>query len=139
MLLQSFLWIRLTLTRFADIVYNHPAVEADVKAWSEWLFSQIRIKGIRFDAIKHFSEELLKSLVEHLDAKVGIGWFLVGEFWKDSLEAMTTYIRDMQHKFSLFEAPLVYNFSRLSNTENANLTKVFDNTLVRNEPVNAGK
>ena len=136
---QIYTGIRLTFTRFADIDYNHPEVEADVKAWSEWLCSQIPIQGIRFDAIKHFSEEFLRSLVEHLDAKVGPGWFLVGEFWEDSLDAMTTYIRNMQHKFSLFDAPLVYKFSRLSNTENADLTKVFDDTLVKYEPVNAGK
>lgn len=125
--------------RFADIDYTHPEVEADVKTWSEWLARQIPLKGIRFDAIKHFSEEFLASLVEHLDAKVGPGWFLVGEFWEDSLDAMTTYIRNMQHKFSLFDAPLLYNFSQLSNVENADLTKVFDDTLVKSEPVNAGK
>ncbi|KAI4176600.1 MAG: hypothetical protein LQ343_000891 [Gyalolechia ehrenbergii] len=122
---------------FADIDYTHPEVEADVKTWSEWLARQIPLKGIRFDAIKHFSEEFLASLVEHLDAKVGPGWFLVGEFWEDSLDAMTTYIRNMQHKFSLFDAPLLYNFSQLSNVENADLTKVFDDTLVKSEPVNA--
>ncbi|KAI4149767.1 MAG: hypothetical protein L6R39_002428 [Caloplaca ligustica] len=122
---------------FADLDYTHPEVEADVKAWSTWLCSQIPIQGIRFDAIKHYSEEFLQSLVEHLDANVGPGWFLVGEFWEDSLEAMTAYIRNMQHKFSLFDVPLVYNFSQLSNTENADLTKVFDGTLVQSNPVNA--
>lgn len=127
------------LARFADLDYTHPEVEADVKAWTAWLYGQVSIQGIRFDAIKHYSEEFLKSLVEHLETSVGPGWFLVGEFWQDSLEAMKTYIRRMQHKFSLFDAPLVYNFSQLSNTENADLTKVFDGTLVQSEPVNAGE
>ncbi|KAL8722112.1 MAG: hypothetical protein Q9225_001356 [Loekoesia sp. 1 TL-2023] len=131
--------IHLFLARFVGVDYNHPEVEADVKAWSEWLCSHIPIKGIRFDAIKHFSEEFLKSLVEHLDPKVEPGWFLVSELWEDFLEATTTYMRNMQHKFSLFDAPLVYNFSQLSNRENADLTKVFDDTLVKSEPVNAGK
>ncbi|KAI4248859.1 MAG: hypothetical protein L6R40_000871 [Gallowayella cf. fulva] len=122
---------------FADLDYTHPEVEADVKAWSEWLWSQVPIKGIRFDAIKHYSEEFLRNLVVHMDTRIGPGWFLVGEFWEDSLDAMTTYIRNMQHKFSLFDAPLVYNFSALSNTENGDLTTVFDGTLVQAEPVNA--
>lgn len=129
----------MTVVRFADVDYTHPEVEADVKAWSTWLYSQLSIKGIRFDAIKHYSEEFLQSLVEHLDTTVGPGSFFVGEFWEDSLEAMTTYIRRMQHKFSLFDAPLVFNFSEISNTEGADLTKVFDGTLVQSEPVNAGK
>ncbi|KAI4115984.1 MAG: hypothetical protein LQ338_007780 [Usnochroma carphineum] len=52
---------------------------------------------------------------------------------------MTTYIRNMQHKFSLLDLPLVYNFSRLSNSEAAGLTKVFDGTPVQVEPVNVDK
>ncbi|KAL8738423.1 MAG: hypothetical protein Q9181_000794 [Wetmoreana brouardii] len=122
---------------FADVDYTHPEVEADVKAWSVWLCNQVPITGLRFDAIKHFSEEFLKSLVEHLDTHVRPGWFLVGEFWKHSLDAMTTYIRNMQHKFSLFDAPLVYNFSSMSNTPGPDLTKVFEGTLVQSEPYNA--
>jgi alpha-amylase len=43
----------------------------------------------------------------------------------------------MGKKFSLFDAPLVYNFSKLSKTEDADLRSVFDDTLVKIEPVNA--
>ena len=44
---------------------------------------------------------------------------------------MCAYLSRMAHKFSLFDAPLVYNFSQISTTEDADLRKVFDNTLVR--------
>ena len=50
---------------------------------------------------------------------------------------MTAYLQRMGHKFSLFDAPLVYNFSQASKTEDADLTKIFDSTLVKYEPVNA--
>lgn len=50
---------------------------------------------------------------------------------------MLAYLQRMSHKFSLFDAPLVYNFSAISKTEKADLTKVFDNTLVKYEPYNA--
>lgn len=50
---------------------------------------------------------------------------------------MVAYLQRMSHKFSLFDAPLVYNFSAISKTEKADLTKVFDNTLVKYEPYNA--
>lgn len=50
---------------------------------------------------------------------------------------MCGYLSRMTHKFSLFDAPLVYNFSSIFKTEHADLTKVFDNTLVKVEPVNA--
>lgn len=50
---------------------------------------------------------------------------------------MTAYLERMGHKFSLFDAPLVYNFSQTSRTEKADLTKIFDGTLVKSVPVNA--
>lgn len=50
---------------------------------------------------------------------------------------MVAYLQRMSHKFSLFDAPLVYKFSKISKTEKADLTKVFDNTLVKYEPYNA--
>ncbi|MCJ1436671.1 hypothetical protein MMC27_006052 [Xylographa pallens] len=122
---------------YSDLDYNHPEVISDVKNWGVWLFKETGIKGIRFDAIKHFSEDFLKQFVETLDTNVGTGSFLVGEFWKDSLPDMCAYLSRMAHKFSLFDAPLVYNFSQISTTENADLRKVFDNTLVQVEPYNA--
>jgi len=43
----------------------------------------------------------------------------------------------MGHKFSLFDTPLVYNFSEISRGSGADLRKVFDGTLVQAEPVAA--
>jgi len=50
---------------------------------------------------------------------------------------MMAYLQRMGHKFSLFDVPLVYNFSHASRTEDADLTKIFNRTLVKYEPVNA--
>jgi alpha-amylase len=50
---------------------------------------------------------------------------------------MTEWLNKLGHTFSLYDAPLLNNFSALSKTENADLRKVFDNTLVAVEPVNA--
>lgn len=122
---------------FADLDYDHPEVSKDVRDWSIWLSNQITLKGIRFDAVKHFSEDFLRQLITELDKTHGEGWFFVGEFWKDSLDDMSAYLERMGKKFSLFDAPLVYNFSQLSKTENADLTKIFDDTLVQIAPVNA--
>ena len=134
--IQDLFWLT-CLIRFADLDYAHPEVESDVKNWGEWIYSQAKISGIRFDAIKHYSETFLNDLIDHLDAVVGPGWFLVGEFWEDSLGDMTDYIQRMRHKFSLFDAPLVYNFSQISRTENGDLRTIFNDTLVKYEPVNA--
>ncbi|KAK3387298.1 glucan 1,4-alpha-maltohexaosidase [Podospora didyma] len=121
----------------SDLDYSHPEVEQDVINWGKWIPSQLPLKGMRFDAIKHYSEDFLEKFVTELDNTYGKGWFFVGEFWKDSLADMTNYLNRMQHKFSLFDAPLVYNFSELSRANAADLRQVFDGTLVQADPVAA--
>jgi alpha-amylase len=122
---------------YADLDYSHPEVRYDVLKWGKWLGDQIPIKGIRFDAVKHFSEDFLREFITMMDETYGEGWFFVGEFWKDSLQDMSRYLERMGKKFSLFDAPLVYNFSKLSKTKDADLRTVFNDTLVKTEPVNA--
>jgi len=122
---------------FADLDYAHPEVVQDVKNWGVWVAKELNLKGFRFDAIKHFSEEFLLEFVKNLDGSLGEGWFAVGEFWQMSLQGLTEYLEKMDHKFSLFDAPLVGNFSRISTGDKADLRSVFDNTLVKVEPYNA--
>lgn len=43
----------------------------------------------------------------------------------------------MGRKFSLFDVPLVYNFSQISKSVSGDLRTVFDDTLVKTDPVNA--
>ena len=121
----------------SDLDYSHPEVAEDVLAWGKWLADTIPLKGIRFDAIKHYSEEFLRKFIVQMDETYGEGWFFVGEFWKDSLDDMTHYLDRMGKKFSLFDAPLVYNFSQISQAEGADLRKVFDGTLVQSNPIAA--
>ena len=122
---------------FADLDYSHPEVREDVKNWGLWVVKELGLRGFRFDAIKHFSEDFLEEFVQNLDSEHGEGFFLVGEFWKDSLDGLTSYLSKMDHKFSLFDAPLVSNFSQISNTEKGDMRSVFDQTLVQCEPYNA--
>ncbi len=121
----------------ADLDYSHPEVEADVLAWGRWLADTVPLRGIRFDAVKHYSEDFLRRFIARMDDARPDGWFFVGEFWKDSLDDMRAYLGRMGRKFSLFDAPLVYNFSTISQADGADLRRVFDESLVSVEPVNA--
>lgn len=121
----------------SDLDYSHPEVEEDVLAWGKWLAKTVPLQGIRFDAVKHYSEDFLRKFITQLDEQYGQGWFFVGEFWKDSLDDMREYLQMMGKKFSLFDAPLVYNFSEISQGDGADMRKVFDGTLVQAEPINA--
>ncbi len=116
---------------FADVDYSHPEVEADVIHWGEWVVSEFKLKGFRFDACQHFSERFTNEFVANLDRKFGeSNLFLVGEFWSGNVGEMLEYLDQMQHKFSLYDSPLLNNFSQLSTTESADLRKVFDGSLV---------
>lgn len=80
---------------YADLDYSHPEVKQDVLNWGKFLANEIPIQGIRFDAIKHFSEDFLRSFITQMDETYNEGWFFVGEFWKDSLSDMSRYLRRM--------------------------------------------
>lgn len=124
---------------FADVDYSHPEVQEDVKHWGEWIIKEVgpALKGFRLDAVQHFSERFTNEWVQHVRERCGEEVFMVGEFWVNEVETMTKWLDAMHRKFSLFDAPLLYNFSRLSTTEEADLRTVFDGTLVKAEPVNA--
>lgn len=123
---------------FADVDYAHPEVCKDVINWGEWVVKELNLSAFRFDAIQHFSERFTNEFVDNLEKKFGKGkLFLVGEYWSGDVDAMSKWLDNMKHKMSLFDSPLLNNFSSLSSTEDADLRKVFDNTLVKLRPLDA--
>lgn len=122
---------------FADVDYSHPEVIEDVIHWGEWVTKELDLKGFRLDACQHFSERFTNEFVDNLESKFGKGlekMFLVGEYWTGNTQEMLEYLDQMNHKFSLYDSPLVYKFSETSKTEKADLRKVFDDTLVQARP-----
>ncbi|KAK7967694.1 Glucan 1-4-alpha-maltohexaosidase [Apiospora aurea] len=136
---------------FADLDYSHPEVVADVLRWGAWVVRELGLRGFRLDACQHFSERFTNEFVAHLEKEFGgnsskenrnkgdgssssSSLFLVGEFWSDDTDEMLEYLDNMRHPYSLFDAPLVYRFSELSQQERADLRTVFDGTLVRARP-----
>ncbi|KAF7185697.1 Glucan 1,4-alpha-maltohexaosidase [Pseudocercospora fuligena] len=122
---------------FADVDYSHPETQEDVKNWGEWIVNEVGLKGFRLDAVQHFSERFTNDWVEHVRSKCGDDIFMVGEFWTGDTDNMVKWLDAMNRKFSLFDAPLLYNFNRLSTTPDADLRTVFDNSLTKRDPVNA--
>jgi alpha-amylase len=122
---------------FADLDYSHPEVQKDVKNWGVWITNELGLKGFRLDAVQHFSERFTNEWIENLREQCGQDVFIVGEFWVGDTKVMAEWLSKMDHKFSLYDAPLLYNFSSISTSEKADLRKVFDNSLVQEKPVNA--
>ena len=60
--------------------------------------------------------------------------FHVGEFWSSDVKEMLEYLDFMESQYSLFDSPLLHNFSRLSTTKRSDLRTVFDGSLVQARP-----
>ncbi|KAF2143397.1 glycoside hydrolase family 13 protein [Aplosporella prunicola CBS 121167] len=124
---------------FADLDYSHDEVIEDTKNWGVWITKELGLKGFRLDAVQHFSERFTNEWVSAVRDACGHDVFMVGEFWVGDTPTLTQWLDRMGHKFSLFDAPLLNNFSQLSSSEGAaaDLRKVFDGSLVAAEPVSA--
>jgi len=120
---------------FSDVDFARSEVQQDVKNWGVWVAKELKLSGFRFDAVKHYSKRFLQDFIQNLDAKLGDGWFLVGEYWNPcDLSALREYLSSMHHRFNLFDAPLVKNFHEVSTSIRGDLRKVFDGSLVQVEP-----
>jgi len=53
-------------------------VRAEVKKWALWLVNTFNLSGIRFDAVKHFSEDFQVELLQYLNANSPRELFYVG-------------------------------------------------------------
>src|SRR5512140_2738402 len=116
---------------FADVDHKHPDVRRDLFNWAGWLSRQVKLGGMRIDAVKHYSFSFLRDFVRHIDKNVNRDWFLVGEYWREDSEFLARYIEFMDHRISLFDVQLVSNFSRVSLMfEKGDLRTVFDDSLV---------
>jgi alpha-amylase len=122
---------------FADVDYSNPEVQEDVKNWGVWITKEIGLKGFRLDAVQHFSQRFTNEWISYLHEHCGDDMFVVGEFWVGDVSEMLEWLDTAEHKIMLYDSPLVYNFSKLSMTEDADLRKVFDDTLVQKQPQNA--
>lgn len=57
---------------------------------------------------------------------------MVGEFWKDDIDTINKYLDRMGTQFSVFDAPLHYNFKEAGEAGvNYDLRKIFDGTLTQ--------
>ena len=120
-----------------NIDYTREDVRADTLYWGEWIGRETGISGIRFDAVKHFSENFLRDFIRHLDQTVGRDWFLVGEYWRNDLRRLSNYIERMGHRMSLMDVPLVGNMTDASRQEGADLRRLMEGTLAQRKPGNA--
>jgi alpha-amylase len=118
-----------------DLDMENPEVVGELNYWGEWCYDTTNVDGFRFDAVKHVSAEFFQTWIEHVRNHAKRDLFAVGEYWSYEVDALHSFIEKTDGKVSLFDAPLHYNFHVASQAgENYDLTKIFDNTLVQQQP-----
>ncbi|KAH6652880.1 alpha-amylase [Truncatella angustata] len=121
---------------FSNIDHSHPEVRADLYRWVEWLGSQLKLGGLRLDAVRHFSASFLRDLMRHIDTSVGQDWFVVGEYWRGNVEVLSAYVEYMNYRLSLFDVPLVEGFYKVSTGAEPDIRRLFDDSLAAIKPAN---
>ncbi|KAF1810718.1 putative alpha-amylase [Eremomyces bilateralis CBS 781.70] len=122
---------------FADVDFHHKECSDDVKNWGVWITKELGLKGFRLDAVQHYSETFTDHWVSFVRQECGDDIFMVGEYWVGETSTLKEWLDSMGPKFHLFDSPLLYNFSQISTSENADLRQVLDNSLVQEAPMNA--
>ena len=118
-----------------DLDVRNPEVQGELKYWGEWHHDTTNVDGFRFDAVKHVSAEFFHEWLDHVSHYAKRDFFAVGEYWSYEVEALLHFIEVTDGKVDLFDAPLHYNFHVASQAgQDYDLTKIFDNTLLQQQP-----
>jgi alpha-amylase len=118
-----------------DLDMQNSEIQGELKYWGEWYYDLTHIDGFRFDAVKHVSAHFFQEWLEHIRKYAKRDLFAVGEYWSYEMEALQNFINVTNGTVSLFDVPLHQNFHAASQSrENYDLSQVFENTLVKNQP-----
>ncbi|TVQ08791.1 MAG: alpha-amylase [Leptolyngbya sp. DLM2.Bin27] len=118
-----------------DLDMESDEVRDALKTWGSWYTDITQVDGFRFDAVKHVRAGFFPQWLQHCRREAGRRLFAVGEYWSYEIEALHYFIEVTDGDVHLFDAPLHYNFSEASQAGgDYDLTTIFDNTLVKEQP-----
>jgi alpha-amylase len=122
----------------ADVDTYHPEVREDLFRWGRWMLEIGEVDGFRLDAVKHIPASFFKEWLAHVRETAGREVFAVGEYWSGDLGELQGYLAATEGATRLFDVPLHYRLHEASKAGEAfDLSKVFDGTLVRDNPLMA--
>jgi alpha-amylase len=123
----------------ADVDHYNKDVHDEELAWGRWFVETTNLNGFRLDAVKHvpasFFKDWLACLREHFTDRE---LFAVGEYWSADIGAIQKYIDVVGGSMRVFDVPLHFHLSQASKQgRDYDLRQIFDNTLVKNNPLMA--
>jgi alpha-amylase len=121
----------------ASVDHYHPDVRHEEIEWAKWFINMTNVDGFRLDAVKHISSsfymEFFRQLREHFKNRE---LFAVGEYWTGDMAELRGYIDRTQGMARMFDVPLHYKlFEASERGRDFDLSKIFDNTLVKENPL----
>ena len=121
----------------ADIDFKNPKVVEECKNWAKWYLEETNVDGFRLDAVKHISAEFYDDWIKYLRKETGKELYTVGEYWSGDVNKLHKYMTETEGNISLFDVPLHFNLYAASKDENYDLTTIFNNTLLKDNPEKA--
>src|SRR5688572_3795573 len=119
----------------ADIEYRNPHVREELKRWGQWYMETTGVDGLRLDALKHIHFSFFNEWLDHLRGHFNRNFITIGEYWRNSVEPLLTYIEKTEGRMQLFDSPLHFNFHEASlEKSNYDMRKIFDNSLLQHKP-----
>lgn len=119
----------------ADIEFRNPHVREELKRWGQWYMEITGIDGLRLDALKHIHYSFINDWLDHLRGHFNKNFIVIGEYWRNSVEPLLTYIEKTEGRLQLFDSPLHFNFHQASLEKGSyDMRKIFDNSLMQHRP-----
>lgn len=118
----------------ADVDFTNKEVIEECYKWAKWYLEETGVDGFRLDAVKHINSEFYKDFITKIRKNIKNDLFSVGEYWSADISKLRRYIEETEGKISLFDVPLHYNLYNASKDENYDLSKILNNTLVKENP-----
>lgn len=122
----------------ADVDVLDPEVKDELYRYGLWYLDFTDVDGFRLDALKHIDDSFFRGWLAFLREKTHKELFTVGEYWSNDIAELTSYLKDIDRSYSLFDVPLHYHFFEISNGGGYfDMGAIFNDTLVQNDPQKA--
>ena len=119
-----------------DVCATH--VREELFRWGRWYLRRTGLDGFRLDAVKHISAGFYRDFLQTLRKKTGREVYAVGEYWSADLQALLSYLAQVNESMDLFDTPLHFHFYSASHSSGQyDLRDLFRDTLVSARPTQA--
>ncbi len=122
----------------ADLDMGNPEVVAELDRWGSWYLGTTGADGFRLDAVKHIRSDFFTHWLGRLRGESGKPLFAVGEYWKNDLATLRSYLDACGDCMSLFDVPLHFNLYNASHGGGGyDMRTILDGTLLAARPERA--